>query len=73
MSLLRGPPEAACRESPVALPPPELQRLLLPPHHGDDVKANGLPAAADQQRELQGIFPQVFSADVTWMQRVWQQ
>lgn len=65
VSLFCGLPEAAFREAPVALPPLEPERLLLPPHHRNDVEANGLPAGTDQQGELHGIFPQIFSTDVT--------
>jgi len=65
VGLFRGLPEAALREAPVALPSLEPERLLLPPHHRDDVKADALPAATDQQRELHSIFLQIFSGEVT--------
>lgn len=71
MSLRCGLLEAALGEAPVALPPLQPERLLLPPHHGDDVEADGLPATTDQQGQLYGIFLQVFGAEVTWMWRVW--
>lgn len=65
MGLFCGLPEAPIRETPVALPPLEPERFLPPPHHRDDVKTDGLPAAADQQGELHSIFLQIFGAEVT--------
>lgn len=65
MSLFRGLPETPVREAPVALPPLQPEWLLPPPHHRDDIKADGLPAATDQQGELHSIFLQIFGAEVT--------
>lgn len=65
MGLFHGLPEAAFGEASVTLLPFEPDQLLLPPHHWDNVKADGLPATTDQQGELHGIFLQIFGTEVT--------